>query len=1089
MNITQTIPSYIFGISEQPDMRKKPGQVTAMDNALPDITSGLVKRPGTRLVQGTLTQEPGKWFNIYRDENEQYVGHVQRSNGDIKIWNALTGVPVTVTRLAPDAAPQFPSPTPRGSGVVPYDAQAESYLRHNSDEDLQAITINDFTFITNRLHRPRMSNTLTPERAPEATYELKVLAYGRTYEFTLWDINATTGARENPQRFFYTTPGATSAETNTISADEILSNASTTTSADDPSRAGLAHQVNNAAAPSDPDDDYTATIIGNTLYITRVNPFAISTAETQIGNAFSNELNDVERLPYQGRAGYEVKIVNSDSDDDDFYVKFIGTGGNPDNATITSGNWAEQTAGEGLFGADGEGYWTEWVGPGQHWDFEASEMPIQLVRNANGTFSSSRVTYEPRRTGDDFTNPLPSFIDEANPNGTTTVSINGTNVTTGNGNAINKILLFRNRLVFLNLGNVATSQAGFGQGNFNWFSTSSLGLAPTDPIDIAASSQQPTVLYDGIEINNGMLLFAKSQQYLLTTAEAATTNETVKLQAIAYYEYDETTPPIPLGTTFGFCNSAGNNFRFFEMLNINDETEPTVVEQSKVVSRFLPQRVDKIASSKESTILLFSTQSTLTLNGVPTSRGNEVWGYRYFDNATERLQSAWFRWIMPGRVMFHCVMRDVYYAVLDVNGRMQLHEADIKSTPDTNFIWDLPNAVFRIHLDNNVEITSANMTYNASTNKTTFTLPTGLQNLADTNVTGQTIVNGKPSPAPATVAKVANVAALNTAAAVPPVNGSIFDVLDSTDIADTSVTNPDVQGLPAPSTLWNSRMTVRVVWNTADSDWDYQAHFPTNPLDYRPIACYTIADGPNQGRLDYPDINSQTVTLDGNWKDTRKLKVTNNETTAADGLYKNLKMEEVAGGTNGRNMFASIRVTNGRVESAYLTNDGDNWSDGDTVKVDPDNNGYDVDNPNPFPNTRFEYDLSATSLEIGYLFKMNLKLPKFYKTKQEGTRTVSYTRPSLIIHRCNFEIGPTGNFDVILHRKGREDYTYNISGPYFDYYKANDPSLSPEVSTTTACYERNTNLTIELHSEHPSPFTLYTLSWEGDYSAKYYQDV
>ena len=89
MNITQTIPSYIFGISEQPDMRKKPGQVTAMDNALPDITSGLVKRPGTRLVQATLTNEPGKWFNIYRDENEQYVGHVRRSNGDIRIWNAF----------------------------------------------------------------------------------------------------------------------------------------------------------------------------------------------------------------------------------------------------------------------------------------------------------------------------------------------------------------------------------------------------------------------------------------------------------------------------------------------------------------------------------------------------------------------------------------------------------------------------------------------------------------------------------------------------------------------------------------------------------------------------------------------------------------------------------------------------------------------------------------------------------------------------------------------------------------------------------------------------------------------------------------
>ena len=82
----------------------------------------------------------------------------------------------------------------------------------------------------------------------------------------------------------------------------------------------------------------------------------------------------------------------------------------------------------------------------------------------------------------------------------------------------------------MNSGNVTTSQAG---DFFNWFSTSSIALAPTDPIDVAASSQQPAILYDGIEINNGFLLFSKFQQYLPTSADTATTNETVKLQAIA----------------------------------------------------------------------------------------------------------------------------------------------------------------------------------------------------------------------------------------------------------------------------------------------------------------------------------------------------------------------------------------------------------------------------------------------------------------------------------------------------------------------------------------------------------------------------
>ena len=41
--VTQTIPSYSGGVSEQPDQLKFPGQVKAIQNAIPDITYGLYK--------------------------------------------------------------------------------------------------------------------------------------------------------------------------------------------------------------------------------------------------------------------------------------------------------------------------------------------------------------------------------------------------------------------------------------------------------------------------------------------------------------------------------------------------------------------------------------------------------------------------------------------------------------------------------------------------------------------------------------------------------------------------------------------------------------------------------------------------------------------------------------------------------------------------------------------------------------------------------------------------------------------------------------------------------------------------------------
>ena len=148
------------------------------------------------------------------------------------------------------------------------------------------------------------------------------------------------------------------------------------------------------------------------------------------------------------------------------------------------------------------------------------------------------------------------------------------------------------------------------------------------------------------------------------------------------------------------------------MQNISRDTEPYVDELSKVVARYLPSSITHIADSKEEQLLLFATDDTaFTPGGIVGSRATEVWGYRYFDSGRERLQSSWFRWTMPGRVLYHCIMSDVYYVAIDVNGQVQLHEGDIKSQRETAFIIDLPEAVYRIHLDNRTEVKSANMTY------------------------------------------------------------------------------------------------------------------------------------------------------------------------------------------------------------------------------------------------------------------------------------------------------------------------------------------------------------------------------------------
>ena len=49
-SVTQTIPQFSLGMSEQPDNLKFPGQVTDIVNAIPDVTNGLFKRPGAKRI-------------------------------------------------------------------------------------------------------------------------------------------------------------------------------------------------------------------------------------------------------------------------------------------------------------------------------------------------------------------------------------------------------------------------------------------------------------------------------------------------------------------------------------------------------------------------------------------------------------------------------------------------------------------------------------------------------------------------------------------------------------------------------------------------------------------------------------------------------------------------------------------------------------------------------------------------------------------------------------------------------------------------------------------------------------------------------
>ena len=950
--VTQLVPNYVLGISEQPDELKLAGQVKDLVNAIPDVTLGCVKRPGSKYVT-KITPNSGtlSWFHIYNDSDNQYIGNVNTS-GVFQIWRTSDGASIPLDY----------------SGVT--GSNAATYLSGWTDPtDIQALTINENTFFTNRTKTTAMKSG-TSDKSPalvnEVIIEIKTVSYGKQYALNIYDpanpgtpitetrataiaanksfteavgnlndgtcramgrevINVVDGTVNGPIAGNYNNPNY-NVSNNTGNTNLRYELDVRCTPVVDPNNIGTATsgpQYNDAYSVSaklqfggegwETDDRHyyltektgmgyiditnhvtikshaniaavrppatsssadeavtsagilgdmktaldaitgtgiTATITGNCLHLTRSTPFAVSTPEPQLMNIVTNQANNVGELPSNCRHNYVVKIVNSSDDDDDYYLKFVLANA----GTSTSTNYF------------GEGVWEECPAPNIEIEIDKDTMPIRLIRELpgntypNGRFICQSIDYNKRNVGDDNTNPVPSFI----------------------GSPLQKMLFFRNRLVVLSQNNVITSKTN---DFFNFFSTSAMTETSSDPIDLQASSTFPTTIFDGIEVNAGLLLFSSNQQFMLTTDSDALTPTTAKINYLASYNFNPKTVPFSMGVTSGFINSTGKNSRIFEMANVQREGEPTVLEQSKLVSKKLPIDLTLPTTSKENSLLLLGAKNY-----------NEVWGFRYYSDGEKRVQSAWFRWSTSGHLIHHVILDDVYYLIIKntVGGTDEyiLESIDVKKQDDTKIIG---TENYPIHLDRHTQMSALSSgSYSATTKKTTFARPTGFASTAQ-------------------------------------------------------------------------------------------------------LAVYNHNSGNDIGRYALATANGSNLEVDGNW--------------------------------------------------------------------------------------------TGTTFMLGYLFDYLVEIPTIYVTQAVGGKSRSDTRSSLVVHRLHFAFGELGNIDTTIQRKGRVDYTANFSAAEIDSIAANELPIVEDYIQTIPIYERNTNLTIQIKSTHPSPATLHSMNWEGDYNPRYYRRV
>ena len=302
-------------------------------------------------------------------------------------------------------------------------------------------------------------------------------------------------------------------------------------------------------------------------------------------------------------------ITNTDSEFDDYYVKWDGT------------------------------YWNEVAEPGISLGLNNSTMPHFLVKTGTNSWTFSRIQYANRTVGNSKSSPQPSFV----------------------GLKINGAFTYLNRIGFLAQSNVVMSQplipdnTQIGQSNpVNFYINSAFVSSDADPIDINASSIRQVHLTNVSPGRQGLVVFGDVEQFLLYSEQGVITPNTATIRSISQWERHPDIDPVELNTEYYFINGQfplNQHARVIKMRTRGLEEDPIVTDISKDVSEWIPSNVYQIVSSTQEQFVSLTNRES-----------NEIYFYRSFTLDGELVMRNWFKW----KFDFNIVSYDI------INGNMYI---------------------------------------------------------------------------------------------------------------------------------------------------------------------------------------------------------------------------------------------------------------------------------------------------------------------------------------------------------------------------------------------------------------------------------
>ena len=584
--VTQAIPNFLGGVSRQNDDKKLLNQVTECVNGYPDATYGMLKRPGMEHINVlkkangtafTKTElEGAAWFFIDRDDAGSYIGAIKGTN--IYVWTKENGTWCTVTN------------------------NGASYLTGTKQSDYHFRSVQDVTVITNKTVTTAMQASGTYVANSVGTVKLVTLTADLDYTVTIQGIASTVSAQSSTtfDDFLLWDGG----NTNHHLVDAIKATID------------AQHTANN----SDFDGIWYLEGYANSLVIKRATGSnAVVTDYTQPtttplaftldakggpGNvgieSFQDSITESGKLPAESFHGHHITVLNSASEDDDYYLEY-----------------------KAYDGVKGKGYYQETIARDVSPGLDASTMPYQLENTGATTFTFNPISWDDRTAGDNNSSPIPSFI----------------------GSKLNASFFYSDRLGVLSEDNVFL---GVANDSFNFFPKSALAQVDSDPIDLNVASIRPVTLTDVVPSPQGLLLFSSRQQFQLYAASSVTlTPRTSVIRSLSNYEMSSSIRPVDVGTAVVFVNTVPNASKLFSMQLGEIEQNPVVIDISKTVLEWIPNTIDSLtASSQNSVVILIDSSSS------------DMYLYRYYNNGEQDLFQAWTKWQLPGTIQASDIIDD-----------------------------------------------------------------------------------------------------------------------------------------------------------------------------------------------------------------------------------------------------------------------------------------------------------------------------------------------------------------------------------------------------------------------------------------------